>query len=305
MSGFGRVAVLAGGRSPEREISLQSGAAVERALKQRGIDAFLFDTKQRSLAELSRDTADCAFIALHGCGGEDGTVQGMLEILGIPFTGSGVLASALCMNKVAAKRIWRDCGIATPDFIVAQELPDFDCVKAELGMPVAVKPVSGGSSIGVSRADDADLLEQAWQEVSQSGEAVLIEQWISGSEYAVGFLNGEPLPPIRLEPRRPFYDYIAKYEDGATRYHCPCGLGDDELAELQALCSDACAALGAEGCARADVVRSDDNCFCLLEVNTIPGMTEHSLIPMAARAHGMEFEQLVSEILSAAGVKKR
>lgn len=304
MSDFGRVAVLAGGRSSERQISLRSGIAVESALKKSGIDAFLFDTGQRLLSELTPDAVDRAFIALHGCGGEDGTIQGMLEMLDIPFTGSGVLASALCMNKVVAKRIWRDCGIATPDFVVAREQPDFDYLKARLGVPVAVKPIAGGSSIGVSRADDAALLERAWSEVSRLGEVALVERWINGSEYAVGCLNKDLLPPIRLEPRRAFYDYIAKYEDDATCYHCPCGLGDDALAELQTLGRDACAALGVEGCARADVMRASDGSFYVLEVNTIPGMTEHSLIPMAAKAYGIGFEQLVLDILSAAGVKK-
>ena len=298
---FKRVAVLMGGWSSERGISLQSGDAVLQALQRSGVAAFAFDVTRKSVGRLDRNLTDCAFIALHGRGGEDGVIQGLLETLGIPFTGSGVLAAALCMNKEASKRIWRSRGIATPDFVVLNEPPDAARLSRHPGLPLALKPVSEGSSIGVSRVDEPRQLEAAWQKAHSLHGGVMAERWIAGEEYAVGFLNGKALAPIRLEPARAFYDYIAKYEDADTRYHCPCGLPQDEVERLKALCVDACGALGVAGWARADVMRDQQGAFHVLEVNAVPGLTGHSLVPMAAKAEGMSFERLVLDILQTAG----
>ncbi len=297
---FGRVAVLMGGWSQEREISLQSGRAVLAALERAGVDAFAVDLKHGAeLAELGRGRCDRAFIVLHGCGGEDGVVQGALEALHIPYTGSGVLGSALAMNKCMSKRMWQQRGLPTPDFMELAHGFDPDEVAATLGLPLAVKPALEGSSLGVSRVDAAAQLLPAWTEAARYAGPIIAERWISGEEYAVGFLGERVLAPVKLEyDDHEFYDYAAKYEDRGTRYLCPGDLSPGETAQLQSLSYLAAAALDVTGWGRTDLRRDEQGGFWLLEVNTVPGMTGHSLVPKAAQAEGMDFEQTVLEILA-------
>ncbi len=295
---FGRVAVLYGGRSAEREVSLKSGAAVLAALQEAGVDAFAIDVGADLLMRLCEQKIDRAFIVLHGRGGEDGTVQGLLECAGIPYTGSGVLASALAMDKLRTKQIWHSVGLPTPRHaaLVNQD----DCYKAaeQLGFPLIVKPASEGSSIGMAKVDDLDALLAAWQEARKFDPQVLVEQWISGPEFTIAMLAGEVLPPIRLGTSHTFYDYEAKYHSNDTQYQIPCGLAADKEAELRDLTARACQTLGVTGWARADVMQDMQGNFWLLEVNTVPGMTDHSLVPMAARAAGFDFTALVLTILA-------
>ena len=295
---FGQVAVLMGGWSSERNISLDSGRAVFNALQQAGVDATAIDIDRQTVARLVSEPYDRAFIAIHGRGGEDGTLQGMLDLLDKPYTGSGVLASALSMNKIYTKQLWMSYGLATPQFIVYQSSLTCDAIAARLGFPFAFKPVCEGSSIGVAKIEQTSDFEDAQAEAMRFSGGVFAESWISGDEYAVALLGDTMLPPIRLEPTRPFYDYRAKYDDSTTRYHCPCGLSDKEIEDLQALCQRACRVLGVAGWGRVDLIRDRQGKFWLLEVNTVPGMTSHSLVPIAAQAVGIDFEQLVIEILA-------
>ena len=297
---FNKVGVLMGGWSSESDISLRSGKKVLEALQQSGIDAFAFNVTTESFARLGESEMDCAFIILHGRGGEDGTIQAMLKVLNIPFTGSGVLASGLSMNKVIAKQIWHDYGIPTPRFVVPQSKDDTKRLEKVLGFPYALKPVDEGSSIGVSRVDSIGQVDEAWKRASDTGRDIMAECWISGDEYAVGFVAGEALPPIRLETPRTFYDYTAKYKTDTTRYHCPCGLPDAKVKTLQSICLDACVALGIEGWGRADMKCDEDGDFYVLEINTIPGMTDQSLLPMAAKQQGIGYSELVIKILNTA-----
>ncbi len=297
---FGRVAVLMGGWSQERDISLRSGDAVLSALKSVGVDAFAVDLKGGAeLAGLGRERFARAFIALHGRGGEDGVVQAVLEAMRIPYTGSGVLASALAMNKLMSKRLWKQMGLSTPDFMeLASGFVPGDVVEM-LSLPLAVKPALEGSSLGVSRVNSADQLQQAWVEASRYEGPVIAERWIDGEEYAVGILRDRVLPPVKLEyDNHVFYDYQAKYEDNGTRYLCSDGLSPGETARLQSLSYLAADALVVTGWGRADLRRDANGKFWLLEVNTSPGMTGHSLVPKAAQADGMDFEQTVLEVLS-------
>ena len=297
---FGRVAVLMGGWSQEREISLRGGRVVLEALRHAGVDAFAVDlTGGADFADLNSANCDRAFILLHGRGGEDGVVQGALEAMGVPYTGSGVLGSALAMNKIMSKRIWKQVGLPTPDFV--ELAPGFDPgeVAETLGLPLAVKPALEGSSLGVSRVTRVDELQRAWADASRYPGPVIAERWVDGEEYAVGLLRDRILPPIRIEcGNQEFYDYQAKYEDTGTRYLCHDGLSLGETARAQSLSYLAADALGVTGWGRADLVRDGDGRFWLLEVNTSPGMTDHSLVPKAARADGMDFEQTVLEILA-------
>lgn len=295
---LGRVAVLYGGRSAEREVSLRSGAAVLAALQGAGVDAFAIDVGDDLLARLCEQKIDRAFIVLHGRGGEDGTVQGLLECAGIPYTGSGVLASALAMDKLRTKQVWHSLGLPTPRHAVLTS--ELDCQQAaeQLGFPMIVKPANEGSSIGMAKVDDLAALVIAWQAACQFDSQVLVEQWISGPEFTVAILGDEVLPPIRLGTNHAFYDYEAKYLSNDTQYQIPCGLDAEKEAELRDLTARACQSLGVVGWGRADVMQDEEGKFWLLEINTVPGMTDHSLVPMAAQAAGLDFTALVLRILA-------
>ncbi len=298
VTAFGRVAVLYGGRSAEREVSLKSGAAVLAALQETGVDAFGIDVGDDLLKRLCEQPIDRAFIVLHGRGGEDGTVQGLLECAGIPYTGSGVLASALAMDKLRTKQIWQSVGLPTPRHAALVTAEDCHVAAEQLGFPLIVKPASEGSSIGMAKVDDLAALLAAWQEARQFDAQVLVEQWVSGPEFTIAMLAGEVLPPIRLGTSHAFYDYEAKYHSNDTQYQIPCGLAADKEAELRDLTARACQTLGVTGWGRADVMQDAQGQFWLLEVNTVPGMTDHSLVPMAARAAGLDFTALVLTILA-------
>ncbi|QIT57281.1 D-alanine--D-alanine ligase [Aquisalimonas sp. 2447] len=294
---MGRVAVLMGGWSAEREISLRSGREVLAGLQARGVDAHALDAGLDVITALERGDYDRAFVALHGRGGEDGVIQAGLELLGMPYTGSGVLGSALAMDKLRSKQVWRGAGLPTPEYMELRPDTDLDDVVAALGLPLIVKPAHEGSSIGMTRVNSADALAAARDEAARFDGDILAERWITGEEYTVSLLGNEVLPAIRLETPRTFYDFAAKYEADDTRYHCPCGLEGDALAELNALSVEAFRVLGGRGWGRVDVMRDARGAFWLLEVNTIPGMTDHSLVPMAAAAAGLSFEELVWRIL--------
>lgn len=295
---FGRVAVLFGGKSAERPVSLKSGAAVLAALQEAGVDAFGIDVGDDLLQRLTSEKIDRAFIVLHGRGGEDGTMQGLLECAGIPYTGSGVLASALAMDKLRTKQVWQSLGLPTPRHAVLASVADCEKAASELGFPLIVKPAHEGSSIGMAKVDSVAALVEAWQSAAQFDSQVLVEQWIKGPEYTIAVLRGEVLPPIGLGTPHSFYDYDAKYLANDTQYRIPCGLPADKEAELKALTARACEAVGTQGWARVDVMQDTDGQFWLLEVNTVPGMTDHSLVPMAAKAVGLEFTDLVQAILA-------
>ncbi|MEY1662615.1 D-alanine--D-alanine ligase [Isoalcanivorax beigongshangi] len=285
----GRVAVLAGGHSAERPVSLKSGAAVLNALQELGLDAHGFDPAEQDVQGLAQ--FDRVFIALHGRGGEDGVIQGVLEYLKVPYTGSGVMASALAMDKVRTKLLWRALGLPTPEFAVAGE--DI----GRLPFPLMVKPAREGSSIGMCKVDDAAGLAAAIEAAQSFDTDVLVETWMSGAEFTVGILGDQVLPSIRLETPNSFYDYDAKYRLETTRYHCPSGLPAQQEQALQALALRAFQVVGCQGWGRVDVMQDADGNFQLLEVNTAPGMTDHSLVPMAAKAVGLGFAELVGEIL--------
>ncbi|WP_370600801.1 D-alanine--D-alanine ligase [Pseudomonas nitroreducens] len=295
---FGRVAVLYGGKSAEREVSLKSGAMVLQALQAAGVDAFGIDVGDDLLQRLISEKIDRAFIILHGRGGEDGSMQGLLEVAGIPYTGSGVLASALAMDKLRTKRVWLSLGLPTPNYAVLSSEADCRAAAAELGFPLIVKPAHEGSSIGMAKVNSVEELITAWQGAAQYDSQVLVEQWISGPEFTIAVLRGQVLPPIRLGTPHTFYDYDAKYLASDTQYQIPCGLDAAKEEELKDLTARACDALGIQGWGRADVMQDAEGRFWLLEVNTAPGMTDHSLVPMAARAAGLDFQQLVLAILA-------
>ena len=299
---LGKVAVLLGGRSAEREVSLKSGAMVVKALHSRGVDAHPFDPAERGLEELAREKFARAFIALHGRFGEDGTVQGVLEWLGIPYTGSGVLASALAMDKLRTKRIWQAERLPTPPYAVLDKTTDLRAVAKKLGLPLMVKPASEGSSIGMSKVRRAGALDEAYALAANYDRVVLAEKFIEGSELTVGILGDRALPIIKLETPRDFYDYQAKYVADDTRYLVPCGLPEKKEKALQALCMSAFRTLGCAGWGRVDLMLDRRGRAYLLEVNTAPGMTDHSLVPMAARAVGISYEDLCLRILEGAHV---
>lgn len=297
---FGRVAVLYGGRSAEREVSLKSGAAVLEALQGAGVDAYGIDAGADLAERLVADRPDRVFIALHGRGGEDGSLQGLLESLRLPYTGSGVLASALGMDKLRTKLVWQSLSLSTPRYEVLRDKSDCRAIFAQLGAPLIVKPVHEGSSIGMSKANSLVELEQAWDDAQQYDDQSLVEQWITGAEFTVGILDGRALPAIRLSTPHTFYDYNAKYLANDTQYQCPCGLPADKERELAELCLAAFHAVGCKGWGRVDVMQDQAGKFYLLEVNTVPGMTDHSLVPMAAAAAGLSFTDLVLAILASA-----
>ena len=302
---FGRVAVLMGGHSAEREISLLTGNAVLKALLERGVGAVAFDPSEKSLTELVSAGIDRVWIALHGPGGEDGAVQGALEWLGVPYTGSGVLGSAVGMDKLRTKRLAQSAGIATPPWKLLTGAADFPAALEQLGLPIAVKPASQGSSVGMSRVESANDLPAAWRTAAALDPVVIAERWILGGEYTVGILQGEALPGIRIETPRTFYDYQAKYFADDTRYLIPCGLSVAAEAAMQRAALATFAATAAAGWGRVDFVMGDDGVPLLLEINTIPGMTSHSLVPMAAAAAGIDFNELAWRILETSFARER
>lgn len=292
---FGAVAVLMGGDSAEREISLRSGNAVLAGLLRGGVDAHAFDPSERDLSELK--AYDRAFIILHGRGGEDGTLQGALELMGIPYTGSGVMASALAMDKWRTKLVWQGAGIPTARYAVLDENTDFDAVVADLGLPLFVKPANEGSSIGISKVNHAADLPVAYREAARYDDVVLVEQFIAGREVQFPVLGDEILPSIRIETPAEFYDYQAKYFRNDTQYICP-GLTDEQERALHELVRRAFRVLGCKGWGRVDLILTDDGLPYFLEMNTVPGMTDHSLVPMAAKVAGIGFDELVLRILA-------
>lgn len=302
-----KIAVLLGGTSAEREVSLQSGSAVLAGLKEAGLDVHGIDPKDIPVTELKAQGFDKVFIALHGRGGEDGTLQGLLEVLNLPYTGSGVMASAITMDKLRTKLLWQGASLPVASW-VALTRQDVEAgitsttieQIAELGLPVIVKPSREGSSVGMSKVDDVASLPAALELAFEHDEEILIEKWLSGPEYTVAILGNEILPSIRIQPAGTFYDYEAKYLSDETQYFCPSGLIEQREQELQALVLQAWRVLGCSGWGRVDVMLDSDGQFYLLEVNTSPGMTSHSLVPMAARQAGMTFSQLVVRILALA-----
>jgi D-alanine-D-alanine ligase len=299
---FGKVAVLMGGKSAEREVSLKSGSMVLAALRKKGVDAHPFDPKERDLQDLLKERFARVFIALHGRFGEDGTVQGVLEWLGIPYTGSGVLASALAMDKVRTKRLWAAEGLPTAPYEVLTQDSDLRGVVRRLGVPLFVKPASEGSSVGMTKVKKAAELEEAFALAVNYDPVVLAEKFIDGAELTVAIVGERVLPIIRIETPREFYDYEAKYIANDTRYLIPCGVSEKKEKELQAICLKAFRALGCRGWGRVDLMLDKRGRPYLLEVNTSPGMTDHSLVPMAARAVGISYEDLCVQVLEMAHV---
>ena len=297
MNSFGKVAVLMGGWSAEREVSLKSGKAVLDALCAQGIDAVGIDADRNICEQLVRQKFDRVFNILHGRGGEDGEIQGMLEIIQIPYTGSGVMGSALSMDKLITKQLWRSAGLPTPEYILLGDEQDCATAVSELGLPLMIKPVLEGSSIGMSKVKDAADMVSAWKLARQYGNTVIAEKFIQGSEYTAAILGDRVLPMIRLETPRDFYDYQAKYSDAGTIYHCPCGLSEEREKELAQLMLKAFRSVHARNWGRVDFMLDKNDQPWLIEVNTVPGMTDHSLVPMAAKQAGISFEELVVTIL--------
>ncbi len=293
---FGKVAVLMGGRSAEREVSLDSGNAVLQGLLRGGVDAHALDAGADLLQQLLTGGYDRAFIVLHGRGGEDGVVQGLLESVGLPYTGSGVAASALGMDKFRCKLIWQALGLPTAPYRLVTDPGQLDTA-AELGLPLMVKPAHEGSSIGMTRVERLEELQAAWQLAARYDREVLVEQWISGGEYTISILGEQVLPIIQIEADATFYDYQAKYQSDTTRYHCPCSLPQGQQRAMQAMALEAFRAIGCSGWGRVDFLLDAEGNPYLLEVNTVPGMTSHSLVPMAAKVAGIDFDALVWRIL--------
>jgi D-alanine-D-alanine ligase len=302
---FGKVALLLGGTSTEREISLKSGNAVLGALRAKGVDAHPFDPKDRPIGDLLVEKFDRVWIALHGPGGEDGTLQGALEFLGIPYTGSGVMGSAIGMDKLRTKRLAQAVGVATTEYMLLRGPQDFDNCVQRLGLPMIVKPATQGSSVGMSKVERADQLAPAYQAAAAVDQVVFAESWVTGSEYTVPILQGKALPSIRIETPKAFYDYEAKYFRDDTKYHCPSGLGSQAEQHLASLALAAFDAAGADGWGRADFMMDKTGRALLLEINTVPGMTDHSLVPMAARAVGIDFNELVWRVLETSFTRQR
>src|SRR5262245_47039718 len=300
---FGKVAVLMGGTSAEREISLMSGNGVLKALRSKGVDAHPFDPKERDLYELKKDGFARCFIALHGRGGEDGTLQGALEVLGIPYTGSGVMGSAIAMDKWRSKMVWLANGLPTPRFRILSEKENWSSVAQELGLPLIVKPANEGSTLGLTKVTDAKQLPAAYELAARKyNDIALAEQFIDGPEYTASIVADAPLPLIRIEAPQGNYDYQNKYFTDDTKYHCPAGLPADKEKALQALALQAFKIVGCAGWGRVDLMLDKSGSPFLLEVNTAPGMTGHSLVPMAARATGVSYEDLCVKVLEGAHV---
>ncbi len=299
----GKVAVLLGGRSAEREVSLQSGHAVLTALRNCGVDAHPFDPAEQTMEALKQQRFDKVFIALHGRFGEDGTIQGVLEWMGLPYTGSGVMASALAMDKWRTKLVWQATGIESPRYALLNANSDFDDVAQTLGLPLIVKPAREGSTIGLSKVQRKEDLAAAYRLAAQHDALVLAEEFIAGQELTVGILGEKSLPAVRIEVAGDLYDYHAKYVSNETKYVCPSGLPSDRESAIRAQALKAYQVLGCQGWGRVDLILTETNRFYFLEANTSPGMTSHSLVPMAAKAAGISFEDLVLNILDLAHVE--
>ncbi len=298
MSEFGKVAVLFGGTSAEREVSLNSGSRVLAALQGQGIDAHAYDPAEQPLDALKG--YDRAFIALHGRHGEDGTIQGALEVMHIPYTGSGVLASALAMDKFRTKLMWQAAGLAVPEYALLTADSDFTAIEEKLGLPLFVKPAREGSSIGVTKVKTPGALKAAYEEAAQHDSLVIAEKGVMGGEYTVGIVGDEVLPIIKIEPATEWYDYEAKYSRDDTRYLCPCGLPEEKEMLIRKQALEAFRVLGGRGWGRVDFLMDEAGNHYFLEVNTAPGMTDHSLVPMGARVAGMEYPALVRRVLAMA-----
>lgn len=295
---YGKVAVLMGGWSAEREISLLSGEAVLAALLRQKVNAFKVDVNRDIAHVLSQTEFDTAVIMLHGRGGEDGVIQGLLESMGKPYTGSGILGSSVSMDKLRTKQMWMGAGLRTPPFYIGRgDVPEMEKI-TELGWPVMVKPIHEGSSIGMSRVDYPEQMAAAWERAKKYDEWVLVEKFIVGKEYTVGILGNRALPLVALTTPRSFFDYDAKYCADDTIYQCPCGLSSVREAQLKALALMAFGAVDGAGWGRVDMILDENDVPWLFEVNTIPGMTDHSLVPMAAREAGMSFDALVMKIVA-------
>lgn len=299
-----KIAVLMGGRSAEREVSLKSGSAVLSGLREEGVDAYPIDPAEYPISQLKDDGFTKVFIALHGRGGEDGTLQGALEFMSIPYTGSGVLASALSMDKFRTKLVWQSLGLPVTPFIVLTRKNcstiDIDFIVQQLGLPLIVKPSKEGSSVGMSKVNNAEELLPALDVAFKYDDTLLIEKWLSGAEYTVAILGDKILPSIRIKPTATFYDYDAKYLSNETQYYCPSGLDEKQEHDIGKLALDAYNALDCRGWGRVDLMQDGEGKFYLLEANTAPGMTNHSLVPMAAKQAGLSFSKLVMKILSLA-----
>ena len=301
---YGKVAVLMGGISAEREVSLKSGKAILDALVFRDVNAHGVDANPDNIGSLKAQGFDRAFVALHGRWGEDGVVQGALEAIGMPYTGSGVLGCALAMDKVRSKQVWQTLGLPTAKYRVLKSESDLEGLVEELGLPLFLKPAREGSSVGVGKVVEAEGLLEAYQVTAKIGDDVLAEQFIDGAELTCGVLNGQPLPIVRMSTGNEFYDYEAKYLSDDTQYFCPAGLSAELENDIRVLAKRAFDALGCSVWGRVDVMLTSDQKPLLLEVNTVPGMTTHSLVPMAAKANGLEFSELVIEILAQTLEKK-
>lgn len=307
---FGKVGVLFGGRSAEREVSNMSGSGVLAALQSQGIDAHAFDPGQRSLAELAAEKFDRVFIALHGRYGEDGSLQGALELLGIPYTGSGVMASSVGMDKITTKIVWLNAGLPTPRYAVLSAQSDLAATAADLGLPLIVKPPHEGSTIGITKVSETAGFQAAYDKAAALDDAVLAEEFVTGREFTVAILGSgagaRALPVVEIVAPEGNYDYQNKYFTDDTQYFCPAALPDALGEEMRRIAVEAYRALGCEGWGRVDVLlRERDQKPFLLEVNTSPGMTSHSLVPMAARAEGISYEALCVEILRSARLKMK
>jgi D-alanine-D-alanine ligase len=300
---FGKVAVLLGGKSAEREVSLMSGTAVLEALQRQGVDAHAFDTGTQTLTDLADEQFDCAFIALHGRYGEDGTIQGALDLMGVPYTGSGVMACALAMDKWRTKLVWRASGIPTPRFEMLNTETNFMATADSLGLPLIVKPAREGSTIGLTKVSSAKAVAGAYRKAAKHDSMVLAEQFVDGPELTTAILDDEALPLVRIEAPGGNYDYDAKYFSNETRYFCPAGVDAGLEGRVKRISVDAFRILGCKGWGRVDVMIDADGEPWVLEANTVPGMTGHSLVPMAAKVAGLSFDQLVIRILEAADVE--
>lgn len=299
---FGKVAVMFGGDSAEREVSLNSGNAVLAALLRQNVNAIAFDPAQRPLTDLISEKVDRVLIMLHGRGGEDGSMQGALQLLKIPYTGTPVLGSALAMDKIHTKQVWQSLGLPTAKYEIADkrrfEAGKCSAIMDKLGNEVMVKPAREGSSIGMARVTSAEQLENAIQDAFNYDNQVLLEQYIKGPEFTVSVIQGQALPSIRMSTPHTFYDYAAKYQDDTTEYFCPSGLSDEQEAHLAQLSTQAFDSISGSGWGRIDVMQDGDGHFYLLEANTVPGMTEKSLVPKAAKVAGLSFDELVLAILA-------
>ena len=297
---FGKVAVLMGGNSAEREISLLSGQAVLAALLRQDVAAIGIDTANDVITQLTAASIDRVFIALHGRGGEDGTIQGMLELMGLPYTGSRVLGSALAMDKYRTKQVWQSIKLPTPPFKLIDANSDLSAIITQVGLPLMVKPVLEGSSFGMAKVTNVAELAAAYAVAAKFDSNVIVERYVSGMEYTAAILHDTALPIIRLATPREFYDFTAKYDDDQTTYHCPSGLPVTQEQALQQLAIQAFRAVGASGWGRVDFMCDASGAPWLLEVNTVPGLTDHSLVPMAAKAAAINFDQLILRILATA-----